>query len=66
LLDSKESVVFGDGNMAKVGLDNSLYDAMKVLTRAGDGVEFSGEGAPVAASYCSWSASPSKQFGGSI
>lgn len=52
--------------MAKVCLDNSLYDAVRVLARAGDGVEFSREGAPVAASYCSWSAGSSKQFGCSI
>jgi hypothetical protein len=44
LLDSKKSVVFDGGNMAKVCLDNSLYDAMRVLARVGDGVEFSGVG----------------------
>lgn len=59
-------MVFDGGNMAKVCLDDGLYDAMRVLARAGDGVEFSGEGAPVAASYCSWSAGSSKQFGSSM
>jgi len=28
--------------MAKVCLDDGLYDAMRVLARVGDGVEFSG------------------------
>jgi hypothetical protein len=37
-------VVFDGGNMAKVCLDDGLYNAMMVLARVGDGVEFSGVG----------------------